>query len=55
MNTDSVTRARFVSLRKRLFNAIDAALRQDCAECKQMNNSKSAYCPECGVRMIRDE
>lgn len=26
-----------------------------CSECKEMNNSKSAYCPECGVRMIRDE
>lgn len=26
-----------------------------CSECKKMNNSKSAYCPECGARMIRDE
>lgn len=26
-----------------------------CSECRKMNNSKSAYCPECGVRMIRDE
>lgn len=32
MFTDNITRARFVSLRKRLFNAIDVALRQDCGK-----------------------